>query len=71
MLQLLVYSVLARRGTRTTYLVWLAVAALVVLSSQAAHLGSLAAIVVAVDGALFLALLLISLWRLKEPVAED
>ncbi|MSY84365.1 MAG: polysaccharide biosynthesis protein [Actinobacteria bacterium] len=71
MLQLLVYSVLARRGTRTTYLVWLAVVALVVLSSQAAHLGSLAAIVVAVDGALFLALLLISLWRLKEPVAED
>jgi len=72
MLQLLVYSVLARRGTRTTYLVWLAVVALVVLSSQAAHLGSLVAIVVAVDGVLFLALLLISLWRLKEPVpAED
>ncbi|GAB2633464.1 hypothetical protein GCM10027270_22320 [Nocardioides ginkgobilobae] len=71
MLQLLVYSVLARRGTRTTYLVWLAVVALVVLSSQAAHLGSLAAIVVAVDGALFLALLLISLWRLKEPVPVE
>ena len=71
MLQLLVYSVLARRGTRTTYLVWLAVVALVVLSSQAAHLGSLAAVVVAVDGVLFLALLLISLWRLKEPVPTE
>lgn len=70
MLQLLVYSVLARRGTRTTYLVWLAVVGLVALSSQVEHLGSLAATVVAVDGALFLALLLISLWRLREPVPD-
>ena len=68
MLQLLVYSVLARRGTKTTYLVWLAVLTLVVLSTAVDALGSLAAVVVCVDAALFVALLGISLWRLKEPV---
>ncbi len=36
MLQLLVYSVLARQGSRSTYLVWLAVAALVVSAACAA-----------------------------------
>ena len=71
MLQLLVYSVLARRGTRTTYLVWVAVLALVVLSTTVDHLGSLAAVVVAVDAVLFAALLVISLWRLKQPVPES
>lgn len=68
MLQLLVYSVLARRGTKTTYLVWAAVAVMVALSAAVQDLGALVGVVIAVDGVLFLALLLISLWRLKEPV---
>lgn len=70
MLQLLVYSVLARRGTRTTYLIWLAVVAMVVLALTVEHLGTLALVVVSVDAVLFLVLLGISLWRLKEPVEE-
>lgn len=68
MLQLLVYSVLARRGTKTTYLVWMAVIAMIVLASTVEQLGTLAAVVVCIDAALFAALLGISLWRLKEPV---
>ena len=68
MLQLLVYSVLARRGTKTTYLVWMAVVAMIVLASTVEELGTLAAVVVCIDAALFAALLGISLWRLKEPV---
>ena len=69
MLQLLVYSVLARRGTRTTYLVWLAVVAMVALSSGVDHLGSLAGVVVGIDAVLFAVLLVISMYRLREPVA--
>lgn len=70
MLQLLVYSVLARRGTRTTYLVWLAVVAMVALSTSVDHLGTLASVVVGVDAVLFAALLMISLWRLRMPVPQ-
>lgn len=68
MLQLLVYSVLARRGTKTTYLVWLAVVAMIVLSATVEELGTLAAVVVSIDAALFVVLLGISWWRLREPV---
>ncbi|MBF4161905.1 lipopolysaccharide biosynthesis protein [Nocardioides acrostichi] len=69
MLQLLVYSVLARQGSRTTWLVWAAVVALVGLASLTAHLGSLVVTVAIVDSVLFAVLLVISLVRLAEPLA--
>jgi O-antigen/teichoic acid export membrane protein len=71
MLQLLVYSVLARRGQRSVYLVWAALVALVGLGLTADTIDQLLAIVVAVDGTLFAALLVLSLWLVRhdEPTA--
>ena len=71
MLQLLVYSVLARQGTRSAYLIWLAVAVLVVLSLRADSLVSLLATVIAVDAVLLVALLSLSLWRMSRLEDED
>jgi O-antigen/teichoic acid export membrane protein len=70
MLQLLVYSVLARRGTRSTYLVWAAVVVMVVTTLQATTVGGLLRTVLVVDVALLVVLTAISFWRLREPVAE-
>jgi O-antigen/teichoic acid export membrane protein len=67
MLQLLVYSVLARRGQRSVYLVWVALVALVGLGLTADTIDQLLAVVVAVDGALFAALLVLSLWLVRDP----
>ncbi|ANH40072.1 Polysaccharide biosynthesis protein [Nocardioides dokdonensis FR1436] len=67
MLQLLVYSVLARQGTRSAYLVWVAVLVLVAAAATTASLGALALVVVGVDAALFVALLALSLHRLRDP----
>ena len=66
-LQLLVYSVLARRGTRTTYIVWLGAVALVVAALSADSVTALVVTVLVVDAALVVVLLGISLWRLRRP----
>lgn len=68
MLQLLVYSVLARRGTRSTYLVWVAVIALVAASFWLESLDALLATVTAIDAVLFAILLVLSLWRMRQPL---
>jgi O-antigen/teichoic acid export membrane protein len=67
MLQLLVYSVLARQGTRSTYFVWLAVVMLLTLTPWVATLGALLAVVTVIDAALFVLLLTLSLWRMRTP----
>jgi hypothetical protein len=61
MLQLLVYSVLARQGTRATYLVWAAVAVLLVASVSVDSLGELLTTITVVDGVLFAVLLALGL----------
>ncbi len=65
MLQLLVYSALARRGTRSAYLLWAAVVAVAVGGPAVGSLGGLLGLVVAVDGILFTVLLGLSLWRIS------
>jgi O-antigen/teichoic acid export membrane protein len=65
-LQLLVYSVLARRGTRTTYVTWLGVAVLVAAALFTDSVTALAVTVVVVDATLFGVLLGLSLWRLRQ-----
>lgn len=67
MLQLLVYSVVARQGTRSAYLVWLAVVALLAGSPSLGSLGGLVAMVTVIDAALFALLLALSLWRMRNP----
>jgi hypothetical protein len=57
MLQLLVYSVLARQGQRSVYAVWLALVAIVAAGLTAASLSGLLSVVLVVD-ALLLTLLL-------------
>jgi O-antigen/teichoic acid export membrane protein len=71
LLQLLVYAVLARRGTRSVYLVWGALGAALVIGSQAVTVTGLLLVVTAVDAALFVALLAISLHRLRLPAPTD
>ena len=72
MLQLLVYSVLGRQGTRSAYLIWLAVVALVVGGLFTASLDGLLATVAGVDLVLFVGLLALSLWRMNRlaPVGD-
>ena len=65
MLQLLVYSVLARQGTRSTYLVWGAVLLLLASSAWIDSLGVLLATITVIDGALFAVLLALSLRHLR------
>jgi O-antigen/teichoic acid export membrane protein len=60
-LQLLVYSVLARQAHRSVLLVWLALVVLIGVGSVTATFEQLLVAVVAVDGALFLALLVLGL----------
>jgi O-antigen/teichoic acid export membrane protein len=71
LLQLLIYAVLARQGTRSVYLVWLALVAVLVVGSQATTLIGLLMTVVTIDAALFLVLLVISLRRLRNPVTGE
>lgn len=66
MLQLLVYSVLARQGTRSAYLVWAAVAAVLVAGLYQDSLVGLLGTVVAIDAALFVALLSLTVWRMRD-----
>ncbi|WP_426244262.1 lipopolysaccharide biosynthesis protein [Nocardioides sp. LHG3406-4] len=71
MLQLLVYSVLARQGQRSVYLVWAALAVLIGVGVTADDLSSLVAIVVAVDAALLLVLLGINVYLMRDERAEQ
>ena len=71
LLQLSIYAVLARRGTKSVYLVWAALLVLVLLGAQAADVFSLLLTVTAVDAALFVALLAITLHRLRVPLPAE
>jgi O-antigen/teichoic acid export membrane protein len=71
LLQLLVYAVLARRGTRSVYLVWGTLVAVLAIGSQASTVTGLLLVVTTVDATLFLALLATSLHRLRLPVVGD
>ncbi|GAW51464.1 MULTISPECIES: lipopolysaccharide biosynthesis protein [unclassified Nocardioides] len=62
MLQLLVYSVLARQGQRSAYLVWAAFVAVIALGLAADSLRGLLTVVIVVDALLLAALLTISLY---------
>lgn len=68
MLQLLVYSVLARQGRWPVLLIWAALIALVVIGWQQTTLASLLWAVVSVDGTLFAVLVLLSFRALGRPV---
>lgn len=65
MLQLLVYSVLARQGTRSALLVGAAVAAVLAASVWVSTLGQLVTAVTIIDALLFATLLALSLWRMR------
>ena len=71
MLQLLVYSVLARQGQRSVYLVWATLAALVVGGLLADSVNELLTIVMLVDGLLLVTLLAVSLLLIRHPMPED
>ena len=65
MIQLLVYSVLARQGRVATYAVWLALFAMLGLGSAADSLSGLVAVVIAVDAVLLAVLLAVSVVVLR------
>ena len=71
LLQLLIYAVLARQGTRSVWLVWGALATVLAIGSQLETLYALLLVVAGVDTVLFLMLLAISLHRLRLPVTGD
>jgi O-antigen/teichoic acid export membrane protein len=68
LLQLLIYSVLARQGTRSVYLVWLALVVLLLVGLNTSTILDLLLVVTTVDILLFITLLAISLQRLRQPV---
>ncbi len=70
MLQLLVYSVLARQGQRSVYLVWAALVALVAVGSTVSTVDGLLAVVLTIDLALLAALVFVSLYLLNRPLEE-
>jgi O-antigen/teichoic acid export membrane protein len=65
MLQLLVYSVLARQGQRSVYLVWAALVVMVGLGLTTSSLRGLLSVVITVDSLLLAALLTASLYVLR------
>ena len=65
MLQLLVYSVLARQGQRSVYLVWGGLVALVGLGLTVSTLDGLIAVVLSVDITLLVLLTLVSLYLVR------
>lgn len=73
MIQLLVYSVLARQGRLAVYAVWVALAAMLGLGLMADTLVGLATRVIAVDAALLVALLAVTVVVLRrdEPVVDE
>jgi O-antigen/teichoic acid export membrane protein len=70
MLQLLVYSVLARQGRRSVYLVWAAFLCLVVAGSLVHTLPALLTVTLVTDASLFVALLALSLRATRHPERE-
>ena len=71
MLQLLLYSVLARRGQRTVYAVWAALACIVVVGLTTSTVGGLLAVVIATDALLFAAMLVATLLILQRAAAPS
>jgi hypothetical protein len=71
LLQLLIYSVLARQGTKTVYLVWFALLVLLTVGLQTSSVLGLLLVVTTVDSALFLTLLAISFHRPRLPVTGE
>ena len=71
MLQLIVYSVLARRGTRSSYLVWAGVVVLLVVTLQLHSVDALLTAVLGVDVLLLAVLTGLSFWQLRDPVVVD
>jgi O-antigen/teichoic acid export membrane protein len=69
MIQLLVYSALARRQGRAVILIWTSLAVLVVVALTVNTATALVLVVVAIDGALFLALLGVALTGSRPMVA--
>lgn len=65
-LQLLVYSVLARRSRLSAYLLWIAVAAAVVLGAAQTTAYGLVWAVLSVDAILVAVLLAVTFWRLNQ-----
>jgi O-antigen/teichoic acid export membrane protein len=61
MLQLLVYSVVARQGRRSVYLVWLALVVLASLGSTVTSLEGLVAVALGVDAALLAVLFAVNI----------
>lgn len=70
-LQLMVYSVLARQGQRSAYVVWVGVVGLVAASPWLASLDALVATVISIDSVLFALLLGLSLYRMSRPDPES
>lgn len=66
MIQLLVYSVLARQGTRSVYVVWLALLAMIGIGLTTETVLGLVTTVVLVDLSLLVVLLGVSAWFLRE-----
>jgi O-antigen/teichoic acid export membrane protein len=66
LLQLVVYSVLARQGTWSTYLIWVGVVAVAIGCSTADSVRSMLTTVTVIDGVLLAALMVVSVWRMRE-----
>lgn len=66
MIQLLVYGVIARQAKRSIYLLWAGLITLLVVGRQMDSFQSLLLTVLAIDGVVFVVLLLSSLWRLGD-----
>lgn len=71
LLQVLIYSVVARQGRRSVLLVWGALVALVAVGLTTRSLNGLMAVVLTIDIALFSLLLALSLFRLRSPIDES
>lgn len=65
MLQLLVYSVVARQARNSILILWIGLAGLVAAGLSADSVQELVARVIAVDAGLFVVMLAVSLWRLR------
>ena len=63
MIQLLVYALIARRGSRATWLLWAALAVIVVGAQTTATIGGLLLLVIVVDAVLLVGLLIPMAWR--------
>ncbi|TQL69170.1 O-antigen/teichoic acid export membrane protein [Nocardioides albertanoniae] len=66
-LQLLVYSVLARRSRLSAYLLWIAVAAAIALGAVQSTVDGLVWTVLTIDAILVAVLLSVTFWRLNRP----